>query len=55
MIIWQVIYCVYLTEADRVPSVVVDPADFAEVLTRLNKIDEGEFVHSEVAQKRIGK
>ncbi|HML25594.1 MAG: Tetrahydromethanopterin S-methyltransferase subunit G [Methanomethylovorans sp. PtaU1.Bin093] len=41
--------------SDRIPSVVTDPADFAEVLARLNKIDEKiEFVHSEVAQ-RIGK
>ncbi|AGB50256.1 N5-methyltetrahydromethanopterin:coenzyme M methyltransferase subunit G [Methanomethylovorans hollandica DSM 15978] len=41
--------------SDRVPSVVTDPADFAEVLERLNKIDEKiEFVHSEVAQ-RIGR
>jgi tetrahydromethanopterin S-methyltransferase subunit G len=41
--------------SDRIPSVVVDPADFAEVLARLNKIDEKiEFVHSEISQ-RIGK
>ncbi|MGB3907296.1 MAG: tetrahydromethanopterin S-methyltransferase subunit G [Methanomethylovorans sp.] len=40
---------------DRIPSVVTDPKDFAEVLERLNKIDEKvEFVHSEIAQ-RIGK
>lgn len=44
-----------MSEQDRVPSVVVDPADFNEVLDKLNKIDEKvEFVNSEVAQ-RIGK
>lgn len=40
---------------DSVPSVVVDPADFNQVLEKLNSIDERiEFVNSEVAQ-RIGK
>lgn len=44
-----------MSEQDRVPSVVVDPADFNEVLDKLNRIDEKiEFVNSEVAQ-RIGK
>lgn len=38
-----------------VPSVLVDPADFNEVIKRLNLIDEKvEFVNSEIAQ-RIGK
>jgi tetrahydromethanopterin S-methyltransferase subunit G len=38
-----------------VPSVLVDPADFNEVINRLNLIDEKvEFVNSEIAQ-RIGK
>ncbi|MCD4799988.1 MAG: tetrahydromethanopterin S-methyltransferase subunit G [Methanococcoides sp.] len=37
------------------PSVVTDPADFNEVLEKLNLIDEKiEFVNSEIAQ-RIGK
>lgn len=37
------------------PSVVTDPADFNEVLEKLNGIDEKiEFVNSEIAQ-RIGK
>ena len=37
------------------PSVVTDPADFNEVLEKLNEIDEKiEFVNSEIAQ-RIGK
>jgi tetrahydromethanopterin S-methyltransferase subunit G len=37
------------------PSVVTDPADFNEVLEKLNVIDEKiEFVNSEIAQ-RIGK
>jgi tetrahydromethanopterin S-methyltransferase subunit G len=41
--------------SDKVPSVVVDPADFSAVLDRLNKIDEKvEFVNSEISQ-RIGK
>lgn len=41
--------------SDKIPSVVVDPADFNEVLEKLNRIDEKvEFVNSEVAQ-RIGK
>ncbi|QLC50771.1 tetrahydromethanopterin S-methyltransferase subunit G [Methanolobus zinderi] len=41
--------------SDKIPSVVVDPADFNEVLEKLNNIDEKiEFVNSEVAQ-RIGK
>lgn len=36
-------------------SVVTDPADFNEVLEKLNEIDEKiEFVNSEIAQ-RIGK
>ena len=44
-----------MSEQDKVPSVVVDPADFNEVLDKLNNIDEKiEFVNSEVAQ-RIGK
>jgi len=39
----------------RIPSVVVDPADFNEVIRRLDVIDEKvEFVNSEIAQ-RIGK
>lgn len=38
-----------------VPSVVVDTADYNEVLKRLEQIDEKvEFVNSEIAQ-RIGK
>ena len=38
-----------------IPAVVVDSADFDEVLNRLNKIDEKiEFVNSEITQ-RIGK
>jgi len=38
-----------------VPSVVVDPVDFNEVIKRLDLIDEKvEFVNSEIAQ-RIGK
>jgi tetrahydromethanopterin S-methyltransferase subunit G len=41
--------------SDKIPSVVVDPADFSAVLERLNKIDEKvEFVNSEISQ-RIGK
>ena len=44
-----------MSEQDKVPSVVVDPTDFNEVLDKLNNIDERiEFVNSEVAQ-RIGK
>ncbi|MBN2110104.1 MAG: tetrahydromethanopterin S-methyltransferase subunit G [Methanosarcinaceae archaeon] len=42
-------------QSDSVPSVVVDAADFNEVLEKLNSIDEKiEFVNSEIAQ-RIGK
>ncbi|TGC10962.1 tetrahydromethanopterin S-methyltransferase subunit MtrG [Methanolobus halotolerans] len=42
-------------QSDRIPSVVVDPEDFNQVLDKLNTIDEKiEFVNSEVAQ-RIGK
>jgi len=41
--------------SDKIPSVVVDPADFNDVLEKLNNIDEKvEFVNSEVAQ-RIGR
>ncbi len=41
--------------SSKIPSVVVDPADFNAVIERLNKIDEKiEFVNSEIAQ-RIGK
>jgi tetrahydromethanopterin S-methyltransferase subunit G len=39
----------------EIPSVVVDPVDFNEVIRRLDLIDEKvEFVNSEIAQ-RIGK
>lgn len=38
-----------------IPSVVVDPVDFNEVIRRLDLVDEKvEFVNSEIAQ-RIGK
>ncbi|MCQ1534667.1 tetrahydromethanopterin S-methyltransferase subunit G [Methanosarcina sp. KYL-1] len=39
----------------KAPAAFVDPAEFSEVVKRLDKIDEKvEFVNSEVAQ-RIGK
>jgi tetrahydromethanopterin S-methyltransferase subunit G len=42
-------------EKNTVASVIVDPADFNEVIKRLDLIDEKvEFVNSEIAQ-RIGK
>jgi len=42
-------------ESNAIPSVVVDPADFNDVIKKLNLIDEKiEFVNSEIAQ-RIGK
>ncbi len=44
-----------MSDANKIPSVVTDPADFAAVLEKLDLIDEKvEFVSSEVAQ-RIGK
>lgn len=44
-----------IDRSDRVPSVVLDQAEFNEALERMKKIDEKiEFVHSEIAQ-RIGK
>jgi len=42
-------------EDNNIPSVVVDQADYNEVMARLDKVDEKlEFVNSEIAQ-RIGK
>ena len=44
-----------MSDGKSVPSVVVDPTDFNEVIRRLDLIDEKvEFVNSEIAQ-RIGK
>ena len=44
-----------MSDGNSVPSVVVDPTDFNEVIRRLDLIDEKvEFVNSEIAQ-RIGK
>lgn len=44
-----------MDRSDRIPSVVVDQAEFNEALSRMNKIDEKiEFVQSEIAQ-RIGR
>lgn len=42
-------------EEYKIPSVVVDQADYNQVMARLDKVDEKlEFVNSEIAQ-RIGK
>lgn len=42
-------------EKRDIPSVIVDPDDYNEVIKKLNRIDEKvEFVNSEIAQ-RIGK
>lgn len=44
-----------MSDANNIPSVITDPADFNAVLDKLDLIDEKiEFVSSEVAQ-RIGK
>lgn len=40
---------------DTVPEIIVDPADYREVINKLDLIDEKiEFAHSEM-QQRIGK
>ncbi|MCK5661337.1 MAG: tetrahydromethanopterin S-methyltransferase subunit G [Methanosarcinales archaeon] len=44
-----------MEENNSIPSVVVDQADYNEVMARFDKLDEKlEFVNSEIAQ-RIGK
>ena len=38
--------------AEKVPEVIVDPADYKEILNKLNLIEEKvEFTHSEMQQK----
>jgi tetrahydromethanopterin S-methyltransferase subunit G len=41
--------------ADKIPTVIVDPEDYKEILTKLNEIEEKiEFTNSEIHQ-RYGK